>query len=114
MMMTCLSMRQVPGEQFGLFDVGFIGELQRRFLEVLAVQPPAVFLRPSGHFGVADAMAEPDGVHVLAACARSLAVPEHSRDRSRSASSSGSGIRTSVTEPTASISASTWRHADQS
>ena len=34
-------------------------------------------------------------------------MPERSRDKSRKASSSASGIRTSVTDPTASISAKT-------
>ncbi|WHP59822.1 hypothetical protein QMY03_02360 [Arthrobacter sp. KFRI-F3372] len=57
---------ELPGEEFGLLDIGLVGELQRRFSKVLAVQPPAVFLRPSCLFGVADAVAQQDGVHVLA------------------------------------------------
>jgi hypothetical protein len=57
---------EMPGMKFGLLDISLIGELQRRFLKVLAVQPPALFLRPSGVFGVADAVAQQDGVHVLA------------------------------------------------
>lgn len=36
-----------------MLDVGFVGELQRRFLKVLAVQPEPVFLRPSCVLGVA-------------------------------------------------------------
>jgi hypothetical protein len=37
---------QVPREEFGLLDIGLISELQRRLIEVLAVQPQAVFFRP--------------------------------------------------------------------
>lgn len=57
---------KVPGEQFGLLEIGLLGELQRRFFKALAVQPQAVFFRPSGLFGVADAVAQQDGVQVPA------------------------------------------------
>lgn len=57
---------QMPGEEFGLLYIGLVGAVQRRFGKALAVQPPAVFPRPSGLFQVADAVAQQDGVHALA------------------------------------------------
>lgn len=54
------------GEQFHLFHLGLIGELQHRGVETLPVQPRLVLPGPRRLLRVADTVAEQDCVHVLA------------------------------------------------